>query len=81
MIPTGPQLPATVYLPAVAEIDNQTLRKALGGQSRAVLSQWRAKYGLPRPSSRRHGGGSCTFTRTADVAAWCAARNCRISWI
>ncbi|TGT91716.1 hypothetical protein [Mesorhizobium sp. M8A.F.Ca.ET.142.01.1.1] len=80
MINPGPQLPATVYLPAVAEIDNQTVGEALGGQSRAVLSQWRAKYGLPRPSPRRHGNGNSTFTRTADLAAWLNGR-AAVQWI
>lgn len=81
MIPAGPTLPAVVYLPATAEIDNQALGEALGGKSRAVLSLWRSRYGLPRPSQRRHGGGSCTFTRTADVAAFLNERGCRIFWI
>lgn len=81
MIPTGPQLPAVVYLPAVSEIDNRALATALGGKSRALLTLWRAKYGLPRPSPRRHGGGRRTFTRTADVAAWLNGRGCKTVFV
>lgn len=78
ILPSGPTLPATVYLPAVVEIDNLTLSKALGGQSRSVLSLWRKRFAFPPASPRR---GNCTYTRTADVAAFLALHGRRIEWL
>lgn len=74
----GPRaLPATVYLPAgAAMLDAQHVRVALGA-SRAVLSLWRRKYGLP--VAHRDGRGTWTFT--ADLAAWLRRHNVELRMI
>lgn len=78
IFPSGPQLlPATVYLPAVVEMDNRALADALGCPSRSLLSLWRTRYAFPQ-SERR---GNCSYTRTADVAAWIVANGRRLEWI
>ena len=69
---SGPRLAPTIALPTTPNVATADLVRAFG-VTRQALWKWRRGHGFPL--------GEGGISRTAPVAAWCAARGCAVRWV